>query len=128
MKRTIEIDDTLQERVDSAIADVKEFFLDYLKLQTPDKLPCISNDLDDSGAIHEIIDGSVPIYTKEITDTWYLHTPELEQAYKDAGIGNNPRENDGMSAIYCYIEARVHEWYSANGEQLFEEWQAKQTA
>ena len=74
MKRTIEINDTLDERVESAIDDVKQELLNYLEANPDtDELPCLNNDLDYSGAIHEIIDGSVPIYTHELEDNYYLH-------------------------------------------------------
>ena len=100
--------------------------LNYLEENKPDSLPCISNDLDYSGAIHEIVDGSVPIYTKEIDDTWYLYANDLEEAYENAGMGENPRENSGMTAIYCYISEKVHEWYYNEAQGVFEEWQEKQ--
>jgi hypothetical protein len=126
MKRTIEINDTLTERSDSAIADVKEQLLAYLDKNKPDSLPCLNNDLDYSGSIHEIVDGSVPVYTNEIRDIWYLYASELEEAYENAGVGENPRENDGMAAIYFYIMEQVQEWYSDNAEDVFEEWQKAQ--
>ena len=126
MKRTIEINDTLKERVDSAIEDVKQELLNYLKENTPDSVPCISSDLDYSGSIHEIVDGSVPIYAKEIEDTWYLYSSELEEAYENAGVGENPRENNGMAAIYFYIQEKVNEWYSDHAEDIFEEWKQSQ--
>jgi hypothetical protein len=126
-KRTVEIEDTLQERVSEAIEEVREELLNYLT-ENPDTedTPDLGNDLDYSGAIHEIVDGSVPIYTSEITDTWFLHGSELEEAYENAGFGNNPRENDGMAAIYAYIDAAVSDWYHKNAEDIFLEWQAKQ--
>lgn len=125
--RTVEIEDSLEENANSAIQQVRDFLRDYLE-ENPDtdETPDIGNDLDYSGAVHEIIDGSVPIYTKEIEDTWYLYASELEEAYKDAGIGDNPRENNGMVAIYCYIEQKVHEWYRAEAGEIFETWKAEQ--
>ena len=131
-RRTVEIDDTLPDRVASAIEDVKEELLRYCAENEPTSFPCLNNDLDYSGSIHEIIDSSVPIYTKEIEDAWYLHGRELEQAYENAGIGENPRENDGMVAIYCYIQDEVNEWYQNEGEEIFDNWyeehKAKQDA
>ena len=125
--RTVEIEDSLQERVDSAIEDVKNELLGYLESNPDtDKTPCINNDLDYSGAIHEIVDGSVPIYTKEIEDTWYLYSSELEEAYENAGCGDNPRENNGMAAIYFYIMDKVQEWYNDNADDVFNEWKEKQ--
>lgn len=125
--RKIEIEDSLDERVSTAIDEVKAELLSYLE-QNPDtdSLPCINNDLDYSGAIHEIVDGSVPIYTKEIEDTWYLHAFELEEAYENAGVGDNPRENNGMSAIYFYIMDRIQDWYRNEADDIFDEWKAKQ--
>lgn len=126
MKRNYEIDDTLQDRCDSAIEDVKTLLLEYLTENKPDRLPCLNNDLDYSGSVHETVDSSVPVYTREIEDTWYLHASELEQAYENAGVGDNPRENDGMAAIYCYISDAVNKWYNDNAQDVFEEWQENQ--
>lgn len=125
MKRQIEIDDTLQERVESAIENVKQELLNYLEENTPGKLPDLVNDLDHSGAIHEIVDGSVPIYTKEIEDTWYLYASELEEAYENAGCGENPRESNGAAAIYFYIQEKVGEWYQNEAKDIFEGWTDK---
>jgi len=128
MKRTVEINDTLQERIDSAIDDVREELLKFLR-ENPemDETPDLGNDLDYSGAIHEIVDGSVPIYTKEIDDTWYLYGDRCEAAFDAAGF---EREGDWPSgwqaaAIYCYIEEQVNEWYSNNADDVFNEWRAE---
>jgi len=123
MKKTIEINDTLSERVDNAIDLVRDQLENYLKENKPDECPDLSNDLDYSGAIHEIVDGCVPIYTAEIKDTWYLHENELIGAYESAGVGDNPHENDGMSAIYFYIHQEVCDWYYKNAEEIFNKWE-----
>lgn len=133
MKRNIEIDDTLQDRVDIAIDDVKAELLRFLD-KNPDthETPCLNNDLDYSGAIHKIIDGSVPLDTEEINDTFYLHGDEIEDAFDNAGIGS--KDDKGWpcgwkpAAIYCYIEQEVGEWYRNNAEDIFEEWKEKKTA
>ena len=121
MKRQVELDDTLEDRVESAIEDVQSLLEEWLK-DNPDadEPPCLNNDLDYSGSVHEIIDGSVPIYTYEIETAWFLHSNELEQAYDDAGVGDNPRENDGMAAIYYYIDQRVSEWYYSIQDEIQE--------
>lgn len=123
MKRTIEIDDTLESRVESAIENVKSELENYLK-ENPDtdSLPCLNNDLDYDGSIHQIVDSSVPVYTHEIKTVWYLYGSELEQAYKNAGVGENPMENNGMAAIYYYIMEQVQEWYGNEAEEIFEKW------
>lgn len=128
-KRMIEVDDCLEEQTESAIEDVKQELLNYLE-QNPDtdELPCLNNDLDYSGAIHEIIDGAVPIYTSDIEAAWYLYGSELEEAYENAGCGDNPRENNGMAAIYYYISDKVNEWYQNSAEEIFDEWKEKRDA
>ena len=125
-KITIEIEDTLQDRVDSAIEDVRAELDRYLEENEPDKVPCISNDLDYSGAVHEIIDSAVPIYNKEIDDIFYLHGRDVEAAFDDAGIGDKKDEDwpSGWkpAAIYCYIEQQVHGWYQDRAKDNFEDW------
>lgn len=124
--RSYEIDDTLQDCVDSAIEEVKQELLDHLK-ENPDtdELPDIGNDLDYSGRIHEIVDVSVPIYTQEIKDIMYLHGDDVEQAFDDAGIGSKDDKWPAgwqAAAIYCYIEQKVHEWYRSSAQDIFDEW------
>jgi hypothetical protein len=131
MKRTIEIEDCLQDCVDRAIEMVDGELHSHLD-QNPDtdKTPDIGNDLDSSGAIHEIIDGSVPIHTAEIDAAFYLYGWEIEKAFEDAGIGS--KEDKGWpcgwkaAAIYCYINDKVAEWYGTHADEIFEEWQANQ--
>jgi hypothetical protein len=125
MKRTIEIDDTLPDRVQSAIDDVRDELLTYCNDNEPDTLPDLGNDLDYSGAIHAIIDGSVPVYTNEIKTAWFLHGSEIEDAYENAGCGENPMENDGMAAIYFYINEQVSEWYAEEAEAVFDTWKSE---
>lgn len=128
MKRTIEIDDTLESRVQSAIKDVKTELENYLNNNPDtDSLPCLNNDLDYDGSIHQIVDSSVPVYTYEIKTAWYLHGSELEQAYENAGVGENPMENNGMAAIYFYIMEKVQEWYHNEAEEIFENWKEGQS-
>ena len=125
MKRTIEIEDKLDERIESAIEDVQAEFFRYCDENKPDEAPDLGNDLDYDGSIHEIVDGLVPIYTHEIETTWYLHSSRLESAYENAGVGENPRENNGITAIYYAIDEAVREEYEDNKENWYEEWKQK---
>jgi len=107
-KRTIEIEDNLNEIIESVKYDVNTEIENYIK-ENEDK-PDFS-DLDYSGAIHEIIDGAVPIYTYEINNLFYLYGNEIEQAFENAGIGEK-NDDDWPSgwkaaAIYCYIEEQL---------------------
>ena len=121
MKRTVEIEDVLDSCVEKAIDKVKDLLEEYIKENDSDSLPCLNNDLNYSGSVHQIIDGCVPVYYKFINDTWYLYKDDLIEAYENTGIGSNPMENDGMSAIYCYIEQKVGEWYRKEAQDIFDE-------
>lgn len=127
MKRTIEINDTLQERVDSAIEQVKEELENYLN-DNPDtdELPCLNNDSDYSGVINNIIDSAVPVYPAEIKAIMYLYGDDVEQAFEEAEVGerNDDEWPDGWKAgaIYLYIKQQVDEWYSENANAIFETW------
>ena len=122
--RTVEFEDTLTDNVQCAIEEVSELLEQKFKEYPEEDMPDLG-ELDYDGRVHEIIDSCVPIYTKEIEDTWYLYSDRLEEAYENSGIGDNPRENSGMVAIYCYIEQEVSSWYYDNAEELWEEWQEK---
>ncbi len=125
MKRTIEIEDSLSEIVETCIESVKEQLESFIE-ENPDfeGVPCLNNDLDYSGAIHEIIDGAVPIYTKEINDLFYLHGEEFEEAFKNAGIGSkDDKWPNGWKpvAIYCYLREKVNEAYQEKAEEWVSE-------
>lgn len=70
MKRTIEIEDCLPNAVDSAISEVREELLRYLNENPDSDLPDLGNDLDYSGAIHEIVDGCVPSHRMRLVSPW----------------------------------------------------------
>ena len=118
MKRTVEIDDTLQDRVDSAISETEESLMDYLSNYPETDSDLDIEDLNCRGMIDQIIDGCVPVYYHEINTIWYLHGDRIEEAYENAGIGENPRENSGMTAIYLYISDKVYQWYADNAEAI----------
>lgn len=130
-KRTVEIEDNLDEIIETTIDEVKQLLLDYLN-DNPDtsEVPDLYDDLDYSGDIHEIIDGSVPIYTGEIEDLFYLYGNEFEETFDNAGIGDKNNDNwpSGWkaAAIYCYIEKEVADWYYREAEDIFEEWKGEQ--
>lgn len=119
-KRTIEIDDVLPDRVASAIEDVERELRERLVENKPEKIPLLG-DLDYSGSIHEIVDGAVPVYTRDIEAAWFLHGRDLEEAYENACVGDNPREGGGTAGIYYYIYEKVAEWYYENAERIFDE-------
>lgn len=116
MKKTIEIDDTLKERLDDAIEEINTILLNHLEANAPKETPLLYKDLDNNDYVHGVVDGWVPINNWEVKDTWYLYEDELKEAYENAGRGNDPRENYGMTAIYCYINEGIRKWYEKNAE------------
>jgi hypothetical protein len=127
VKRTVKIEDNLNEIVESTKDELKDIIIEYLN-DNPDleEAPDLFNDIDYDGRFHELIDGSVPIYTQEIEDLFYLYGDELEEAFDNAGIGS---KDDGCwpmgwkaAAIYCYIEQEVSSWYEDNKEDIYDEW------
>jgi hypothetical protein len=123
MKITVEIDDILDDCVNRAINQVKDELITYL--DDNELVDCDLEDINDNGIVHEIIDGCVPIYTKQIKDTWYLYGDKLEEAYENSGLGENSMDNGGMAAIYCYIEQEVYKWFDDNSEDFFDEYREK---
>ena len=115
--RKIEIEDDLQERIDNACEEVKEYAIERMKEDELDEAPDFG-DLDYSGQVHQIVDSSVPVYYSEIDGLWFLYSNQFEEAYENAGLGGEPRENSGMTAIYFYIWEQVAEWYEKNREDI----------
>jgi hypothetical protein len=74
--KTIEIEDTLDEIIEGVKDEVKDLIIDWIK--DNNEKPDLYNDLDYDGRFHEIVDGSVPIYTSEINDLFYLYGNEFK--------------------------------------------------
>lgn len=129
MRRIIEIDDTLDEIIEGVKSEMKALFMAFMNENPDYEEPPDLSDLDDEGAVHEIIDSAVPVYTGEIVDLFYLYGDEFEAAFDNAGIGEKNDDNwpSGWqaAAIYCYIEQEVSEWYEQNRGDLYDEWRSQ---
>ena len=113
VERNIKINDDLQERIDNVTEEVESLirnFLEENKDYDGDNYELYEK-LDYDGSISEQVDSATPIYCHDIDDLWYLHKNEFTEAYENAGIGDNPLENFGMTAIYCYIQEQVSDWF-----------------
>lgn len=123
VKRTVEIEDTLDEIIEGVKDDVKELAINWIK-ENGEK-PDLYNDLDYDGSFHELVDGAVPIYTGEINDLFYLYGNDFEDAFDNAGIGDKDDEHwpSGWkaAAIYCYIEQEIAEWFDNEIDDIFDE-------
>ena len=105
MKRTIEIDDTLDEIIADAKDSLKEEYESFKELNP-------GQEWEPHDAIFEIADGATPVYYSEIDGLWYLYGDEFEQAYEDAGIGDGKEDNYKQVAIFCYIEQELWDYHA----------------
>ncbi len=121
-KQTIEINNLLPDAVAQAITELKELIRDWYVANPTTSGLCLSNDIDYEGRFAEMIDSNVPIYTYDIKCAWFLHDTELEDAYDNAGLGENPRENNGMAAIHCYIKQECDAWLNDNDDRIQAQW------
>lgn len=125
MKRTIEIDDTLQSDLDGITEEIEERAREYLK-ENPDTEWAdqhdMMSDLNYNGSIHEIVDSAVPIYTADINGLRYLYGSEFDQAYADAGIGDGSEDNHAAVTIYCYYSQHA---FGDAAQQVFDTLEAE---
>jgi len=110
IKRTVEIEDDLQDIVDGAKEEVLDSIKEYLK-ENPE-----CTDLDDwyqdsgADALHEIADSNTPIYYSKIDGLTSLYSDKFDEAYENAGLGDGMERNHKQVAIYCYIEQEIREY------------------
>ena len=109
---TVQIEDTLQDNVDNCISELKDAIVEWLDDNKDADSVCINNDINYSGRLNGIVDSNTPIYTKEIDDTYYLHSDDLEEAYNNACIYNEQPDNYRQVCIYIYLEQQCHEWFN----------------
>jgi hypothetical protein len=126
MKIQIEIEDTLDEIMERLKNALTEEVLSFLKDHPSSKPPPYLTDLDDSGAIHLIIDNTVPTDPREIKDLWYLYGDEFEKSFENAGIGEKNDEGWPMgwkpAAIYSYLEAQAYQWYETESQNVYKKY------
>lgn len=100
--RTVEIEDDLDERVQTCKEEIFDNFMEYF-LENPDM-----DDFDEyyqnqgCDFTHECADSNTPIYYSDIDGLWYLYSDQFEDAYEDV-FGSEIHDNYKQSAIYCYI-------------------------
>ncbi len=112
MKRTIEIDDDLQDRVENCKDELLDAFRDYMEDNAD--IEDFDTFYQDSGAdrAHEIADSNTPIYYSDIDGLYYLYGNEFDEAYENAGIGDKSEDNYRQAAIYCYLSEKTYEFMS----------------
>ena len=122
VQRTIEIDNSLDERVELCKEQILDDFIEYF-LENPDM-----NDFDEyyqaqgCDYVHECCDSNTPIYYSDIDGLWYLYSSEFEDAYKDV-FGNELHESQNykQAAIYCYLSNAGFEFLNEM-QSLVDDW------
>lgn len=109
MKRNVEMDDTLDERIADVKQEVKERFDEIVKENPDYNSEDIYQEIVDG--ISEIVDSNTPIYNKEIDDLYYLYGNELEETYENAGCYHEQPNNYRQVCIYFYLEEQAHEYF-----------------
>lgn len=111
MKRTVEIDDSLQERLQDCKQETLDHLVEHFKEHPGDTF---DNWYDDNfrhhGTDHETVDSNTPIYYSDIDGIFYLYGDELEEAYNNAGVYDQPPENFRQVCIYFWLDQNLHEW------------------
>ena len=104
MKRTIEVEDNLQETVENCKEELFDDFIEFI-IDNPD-IADFDMYYQQSGAdrMNEIVDSNTPIYYSEIDGLYYLYGNKFDEAYSNAGIGDGSEDNHRQVAIYCYLE------------------------
>lgn len=109
MKRNVEMNDTLDERIADVKEEVKEKFEEIVKENPDFSSEDIYQEIVDS--ITGICDSNTPIHNKEIDDLYYLYGNELEEAYDNAGCYTEHPNNYRQVCIYFYLEEQAHEYF-----------------
>ena len=127
-KKTIEIEDTLAERVQTAKDELRDNFVDYLS----ENVGMVEFDeyyqAKGADAASEAADSNTPIYNSELSDIYYLHGSELDEAHENAGLGCTKHDSVPsypQCATYCYISEQAHEFLRTLTEWLDEDYTAK---
>lgn len=125
MPDTVQLTDRLPEIIDSVWDDVVELLKQYfIEHDSSDSFPCLHNDLDYSGAVHELIDSAVPIYTSELNELAYFHHDAAMSALSDqfGSIDGDWPSGPFAAGLYSLIEQGLAEKYDEDAEDLWESW------
>ena len=127
----VEIETDLNELEGAAIDEIKRsiaWLVSEGEIEKEAQVDDINEALEYDGSKHEIIDGSIPVYTHQLEALFFVHKWDLMEAFNDAGICtvdevlNNPDSYtlglEGV-AIYCYIEQVVNAWIEEDLEDWF---------
>jgi hypothetical protein len=118
---TVQLTDRLPALIESAYEGVVDLLKEHFTEGS--EFPDLS-DLDYSGAVHELIDSTVPLYTNKLAELQYFHGDAAIQALIDTfgSIDGEWPMGPFAAGLYCLIEQGVSERYSDEAEDLWGEW------
>ena len=122
-KRTVEIEDNLEETVKDLKEEILDNFKEYFKENTDIGDFDTYYQAQGGDFVHEASDSNTPIYYSEIDGLYYLYGDEFDEAYNNAGIGDGNEKNHRQVAIYCYLSEQGFD-YLRELETAFDEWLA----
>ena len=121
MEHTVVIKDTLQERVDDTISEVREALYGHFENNPtlygspPFATPSFEL-LDFVIGLNSIIARNIPTQDHEVRGLWYLYSMELEKSYELYQDDANYWKDRGVVALFSYIKEQVSVWYAKNDE------------
>jgi hypothetical protein len=127
MTTTVQLTDRLPQIIESTWDDVVELLKTYfIEHDSSDDFPCLHNDLDYSGAVHELIDSAVPIYNAELRELAYFHHDAATSSLADK-FGSDTSLDDWpmgpfAAGLYCLIEEGINEKWDEEAEDLWDSW------
>lgn len=123
MSNTAHLTDRLDEIINSTWSDVVDLLAAYF-VDNGGNLPCLHYDLDYSGAVTELIDSAVPIYTAELKELAYFHHDEAIAALVDQfGSADGDWPSGPFAAgLYCLIEQGINDRWHDGAEDLWDTW------
>lgn len=123
MSLTVQLTDRLPDLIDSAWEQICDLLRDHFVEHGGD-LPCLHNDLDYNGAVSEIIDSTVPIYTSQLNELAYFHHDAAIAALVDTfGSADGDWPSGTFAAgLYQLIDNAINEKWHEDAEDLWQKW------
>lgn len=123
---TVTLTDTLPGLIESACDGVRELLEQWFIEHEDRDLPCLYNDLDYSGSVHELIESTIPVYTADLQALAYFHHESVIAALSEQ-FGSDALSVDWQSGafaagLYCLIDRGVSYWYGSAAEDLWDSW------
>jgi len=119
MKRTIEVNDTLEETLGFAVAGVKARLLEHLEWKAPGDAP----EFGDVEGVDRAIVEAMPTGARDAETIMFLYPDKMRQAFQDEGLEDMGAEGWETAALLAFVVHYVKDWYRREAPRIFEDWQ-----